>query len=395
MKLAGNSVRKCLLLWVLLVVVAEPAPAAQNAARRDSLISVVVQPGIVHMSIVKNGPYTINVLAVELGIKNIRLESYRPIGLVPTSEQAKRNDREDHKVVAAINADFFSFKTGWPVNIQVENGEFVIGTQTQRSHLILDDKNRPHIERTSFDGWVKPVRGKSYPISGVNVDHRDDAIILHTSFSDTATSSAVGGKTLSLRLLSSSWSVCDTLRMIVKGGDTVDLTHIPPEEAELWVGNGASLSAAGDEMKAGDTLLVYLGIRPVIRNVKAILGGVGMIVSNGKPVSDSLNVGEKTNINFLTARHPRTFVGFDRDTTRLFLCVVDGRQQMSIGMNFREMAEFLLSIGVWNAINFDGGGSTTMVIRGKIVNSPSDKTGERPVANSFQVIDLGRTEGVR
>jgi len=44
---------------------------------------------------------------------------------------------------------------------------------------------------------------------------------------------------------------------------------------------------------------------------------------------------------------------------------------------------------VWNAVNFDGGGSTTMVVQGKIVNSPSDKTGERPVANTLQVIRLG------
>jgi exopolysaccharide biosynthesis protein len=118
------------------------------------------------------------------------------------------------------------------------------------------------------------------------------------------------------------------------------------------------------------------------------LGGVGMIVAGGKPVTDSINVGEKTNLNFLTARHPRTFVGFDRDTTKLYLCVVDGRQPSSQGMNFREMADFLVSIGVWNAVNFDGGGSTTMVVQGKIVNSPSDKTGERPVANTLQLISV-------
>jgi exopolysaccharide biosynthesis protein len=395
MKSAEKIVWKSLLLWAFLVIATALAPGAPTAGGRDSLTSVVVEPGVTHMSILKDGPFAINVLVVDLNAKNLRLESYRPIGLVPTSEQAKRNEREGHKVVAAINADFFSFKTGWPVNIQVENGEFVFGTQTQRSHLILDDKNRPHIERTNFDGWVKPVRGKSYTISGINDVHKDDAIILHTSFSDTATSSAGGGKTVSLNLLNSSWSVCDTLRMVVNGSGSPDLTHIPPEEAALWIGNGPSVSSAGEEMKFGDTVLVYLGIRPLIRNTRTILGGVGMIVANGKPVSDSVNVGEKTNINFLTARHPRTFVGFDRDSTKLFLCVVDGRQQTSVGMNFREMAEFLLSIGVWNAVNFDGGGSTTMVIRGKIVNSPSDKTGERPVANSFQVISLGPPGSVR
>ena len=116
-----------------------------------------------------------------------------------------------------------------------------------------------------------------------------------------------------------------------------------------------------------------------------------MILANGKAVSDSVNVLEKTNITFLTARHPRTFVGFDKDSTTLFLCVVDGRQARSLGMNFREMADFLLSIGAWNAVNLDGGGSTTMVIHEKIVNSPSDKTGERPVANTLQLIRLNPT----
>jgi exopolysaccharide biosynthesis protein len=39
-------------------------------------------------------------------------------------------------------------------------------------------------------------------------------------------------------------------------------------------------------------------------------------------------------------------------------------------------------------MNFDGGGSTTMVVLGKIVNSPSDKTGERPVANTLQLVRI-------
>ncbi len=114
-----------------------------------------------------------------------------------------------------------------------------------------------------------------------------------------------------------------------------------------------------------------------------------MIISGGKVVDDSINISEKTSFTFLRARHPRTFVGIDRDTTKMFLCTVDGRQASSIGMNYREMAGFLLSIGVWHATNLDGGGSTTMVVRGKVVNSPSDKTGERRVANSLQVIKLG------
>ena len=382
-------------LYVLPLFVMVMTPPSAIASGRDSVISRTIEPGVTHLSIVKEGPYTINVLVVDLSAKNLRIESYRPIGLVPTSQQAKRNDREGHRVVAAINADFFSFRLGWPVNNQIEKGEFVFGTQTQRSHLVVDGRGKVHIERVSFAGCVKSKAGNPYTISGINDVHRDDAMILHTSFSDTATRFNGSGKTFLLRLLNPAWSVCDTLRMVVTGIGTVDLSQIPSDQAALWVGAGSQASAVGEGMKSGDTVLVYLGIQPRLRDVKTVLGGVGMIVANGSRVSDSANVEERTNIAFLTARHPRTFVGFDRDTTKLFLCTVDGRQQTSIGMNFREMADFLLSIGVWNAVNFDGGGSTTMVVQGKIVNSPSDKTGERPVANTLQVIRLGPSANAR
>ncbi|MBF8294137.1 MAG: hypothetical protein HW389_682 [Bacteroidetes bacterium] len=383
------------LAWGLLMFIVAMTPSLATASGRDSVTSSTIEPGVTYLSILKEGPYTINVLVVDLSAKNLRIESYRPIGLVPTSQQAKRNDREDHRVVAAINADFFSFKLGWPVNNQIENGEFVLGTQTQRSHLVVDGRGKVHIERISFEGWLKSGAGKPYAISGINDVHRGDAVILHTSFSDTATRFNGSGKAFLLRLLNPVWSVCDTLRMVVIGNGTVDLSQIPSDQAAVWVGAGSSVSAAGEEMKSGDTVLVYLGIQPRLKDVKTVLGGVGMIVANGIPVGDSVNVKEKTNIAFLTARHPRTFVGFDRDTTKLFLCTVDGRQKSSIGMNFHEMADFLLSIGVWNAVNFDGGGSTTMVVQGKIVNSPSDKTGERPVANTLQVIRLGPPANAR
>ncbi len=55
-------------------------------------------------------------------------------------------------------------------------------------------------------------------------------------------------------------------------------------------------------------------------------------------------------------------------------------------MTFLEMSNFLQAFGVTNAINLDGGGSSVLVIEGRAVNVPSDPSGERPVANSLQVI---------
>ena len=361
----------------------------------DSVWTVAVEPGVKHMTILREGPYAIDVLVVDLQAKHLQVESFRPVGLVKTSEQVRRNDRENHKVVAAINADFFSFTSGWPVDNQVMNGQFVFASSTQRSHLAIDVNGKPFIDKFSLSAWVKPKGRKTYPIDAVNDTHRTNAIILHTSFSDTATNFSGPGVTFLLSLAGSAWSVGDTLKMAVTRNEVSDLMHIGKDQAILWIGSGPDVWPAREEMKVGDTVLVYLGTQPPLRHVRTIVGGVGKILSNGEAVADSINVREKTNITFLKARHPRTFVGFDRDSTKLFLCVVDGRQERSIGMNFQEMADFLISIGVWNAVNLDGGGSTTMVIHDKIVNSPSDKTGERPVANTLQIIELNPATGSR
>jgi exopolysaccharide biosynthesis protein len=86
------------------------------------------------------------------------------------------------------------------------------------------------------------------------------------------------------------------------------------------------------------------------------------------------------------ARHPRSAIGFSRDSSTLFLLVVDGRTQKSVGMTLVELAALMRRLGAWQAMNFDGGGSTTLVVGGSIVNAPSDATGEREVGNALLVV---------
>jgi Phosphodiester glycosidase len=85
-------------------------------------------------------------------------------------------------------------------------------------------------------------------------------------------------------------------------------------------------------------------------------------------------------------RNPRTMAGVD-DQGRLIMATVDGRQPgFSVGLSYVEGATLMRALGARDAINLDGGGSATMVIRGKVVNSPSDLEGERPVADSLEVV---------
>ena len=91
---------------------------------------------------------------------------------------------------------------------------------------------------------------------------------------------------------------------------------------------------------------------------------------------------------FTEARHPRTAVAARADGSLLFV-TVDGRDPgWSVGMSLAELSDLLLELGAVDAVNLDGGGSTTMVVRGETVNRPSDPTGER--ANGDAILLFAR-----
>ncbi len=91
------------------------------------------------------------------------------------------------------------------------------------------------------------------------------------------------------------------------------------------------------------------------------------------------------NLKFVNKRHPRTCLCTTDKS--ILLITIDGRSKRAQGMNLYELQEYLKTLNCIDAINLDGGGSTTMWLKNKgIVNNPSDKAGERPVANALLVL---------
>jgi len=83
-------------------------------------------------------------------------------------------------------------------------------------------------------------------------------------------------------------------------------------------------------------------------------------------------------------RNPRTAVGLTKEG-KVLLLTVDGRNSHSVGCTFEELASWLIELGAQEAMALDGGGSTTMLVEGKVVNEPSDGT-ERRINNALLVI---------
>jgi hypothetical protein len=142
-------------------------------------------------------------------------------------------------------------------------------------------------------------------------------------------------------------------------------------------------------MAAGDTVKVLLATVPRVPNGETplmMIGGWPRILRDGVVVGGESATTEGTLSRNAEVRHPRTAIGFSRDSSTLFLLTVDGRSENSGGMTLAELAGVMRERGAWQAMNFDGGGSTTMVIDGRVVNRPSDKEGEREVGNALVVV---------
>ena len=90
-------------------------------------------------------------------------------------------------------------------------------------------------------------------------------------------------------------------------------------------------------------------------------------------------------MGFTKKRHPRTCLGITKDS--IIFVTIDGRSKRAAGMSLYEVQRYLYDLGCIDAINLDGGGSTTMWTKNKgIVNIPSDKKGERPIANALIIL---------
>jgi hypothetical protein len=163
-----------------------------------------------------------------------------------------------------------------------------------------------------------------------------------------------------------------------------------------------SLQATGDRTRDLDGVAVgdRLDLDPslVSSSGRALRASPDLSVVNGGPllVRDGREDITQTQDGFVhpgdpsfaygwfVKRNPRTIAGVDGEG-RTVLVTVDGRSTTDLGLSAPEAADVAHSLGLVDAINLDGGGSTAMAVRGQVIGHPSDATGERPVGDALLV----------
>jgi Phosphodiester glycosidase len=113
---------------------------------------------------------------------------------------------------------------------------------------------------------------------------------------------------------------------------------------------------------------------------EGVISGRPLLVRSGNVETFDCN----DTLAFPCTRGPRTAVGISADGNTMWLVVVNGWQAASHGLTASELAQFIRARGAFNAVAFDGGASSTMVINGAVANTPSDGV-ERTVANHLAV----------
>ena len=375
-----------------------------NAQTSDTTSARDLAPGVAYRQFRDvRGPWMMNVLRVDLRRRDIELRHARALdqlkGREKTTDIVKRATAAGTRVIAAVNADFFWLTTGENENNQVIGGEWWKGVKVTDSpydtydnahvQFAIDASGKPLIERFVFEGraWA---RGTATPIITLNFHSptNPEGVTLYTSRYGGTTPRDTARQTVEAAMVAAGRRG-DTLLFVRHGA-------VSSASGSAIPSNGAVLAAYGagvrlNEVKAmsdGDTVRVLLSASPrVSRSAPSmIIGGWPRILRDGIDVTADAATLEGTLSRNAEMRHPRTAVGFSRDSSTLFILTVDGRSEKSVGVTLVELAALMRRLGAWNAMNFDGGGSTTMVVDGAIVNATSDPTGERPIGNALLVV---------
>ncbi|MCO1603318.1 phosphodiester glycosidase family protein [Desulfosporosinus nitroreducens] len=331
-----------------------------------------------------------------LNIKVLRMDTTNPNIKIDTLANNQTTDQlstilalaEENGAVAAVNASFFNPMdkgTGYPDGPIVRAGDLLAtsGWYNQNSDemasLSLDNAGQ-----ILFNYWKNTLtltgyNNASFAVSQYNQPSRqqyNDITVLDNKWGPAT--------------LGTSEKYPDLVEILVSQGQVIEIRQaLPaatmPAKGYVVISRGEQAVELLETFKPGDSATFTVTSNPDWSDLQMSATGSSMLVKDGQiPETFSFSTVSFNNKN------PRTLAGSSEDGKLLILVTVDGRQDNSVGLTQTESAQLMLELGAYNALIFDGGGSTTMAARKSgtstldIVNIPSEGS-LRSVANGIGV----------
>ena len=306
----------------------------------------------------------ITLIKADLKNKNLSFDLLKNSGGSDKVDTVMNHAKGDSQTVVAINGDFFSAYKGnqnFSLGIEVKDGELL------QSHINSDmaagffEDNKLSLSYIDFTMKITAPDGTEMPIAHINkpTDYYG-AVLMYTPDFNGATSPHLPEGITAVTVVED----VVTAKGISMGG------VIPiPENGYILAINDNMTPFLDSKFSIGDFVKTEISINPSIGDVQTAFGGGTLLLKDG----------QKTEITHdVSGNHPRSIIGTNSDGTVIYMMTVDGRQNLSKGVSLSQLSDICKEMGMVNALNLDGGGSTAMV--GKTLknntlhtlNSPSE-----------------------
>lgn len=263
---------------------------------------------------------------------------------------------QSRNLLAAINSSYFD-TDGWVIGSTKDKGRFVsVDGQPRSGFASKAGAAGQVVPDIAYSGRLRLPNGIYLDIKGMNRVRIADDLVLYNEYYAPTTKTNAFGREIKLR----------GNKVIAVG--TAGNMSIEPGTYVIS-GHGAS-AAALSSVRVGDRLILMESLgNDAADAAETVVSGGPLLLKGGQVNVRAAE--ENIAADIARGKAPRTAVGVKRDGT-LQLLVVDGRSNNSAGVTLAELAQYFLRLGAVEAVNFDGGGSSEMVIKGQIVNKPSD-----------------------
>lgn len=314
------------------------------------------------------------------------------IGTERPSKMAERSTTENKIFFAGSNGDFFVTQgdVGLPVSTTIVNNEYAHTPYANRTNRRLGAIDADGRGATAYRHTIsmKLVMGdQTLEIAHANYKRAENELVLYNHHNGATTATNAYGTEVQIQLLDGqSWNTTGVMKAkVTKVEEQVGSMALDKDHAVLS-GHG-TMATELSKLKVGDEITLDFEIRfdNELVNIAQAIGSDNyeQILVNGKAAESG----------FWNELHPRTGFGtsYTRDT--VYMLVVDGRSNISAGCNTRVVGEMLKHYGAYNAVNWDGGGSSCIYVRSLgQMNNGSDGN-ERACGNGmFAVADVPETD---
>lgn len=362
----------------------------------DTLSHVVVGPGTTQTTVALDGPVKLRVfytttdltnpnvnLKVIMGKDNIK--SYVKVPDMPASHKDPENI-----YFAGVNSDFIGGLG--PVGTTASNGELYKSYKGTGWYAVGIDKDKKMYSGAPYTTFkmVSPNAGQA-SVKAVNNTRSSGELILYTSRMGTSTGTSgagveVGAVAVDGYLKSDGTTKMRVVTAPVKNSGNM---NIPENGFVLSCTSGFTADIIA-KMQLGEefeiTPTIYFD-NVVKTGITEMSGGCPMLLQAGK-ILETQGL-----LDHLVNREPRTAIGYDADGTKAILLVVDGRQPgISVGVTSKDLAAILLNLGCSEALNFDGGGSSTLWVKELGVRNVPSEGALRAVKNGVFVTTPATTD---